>query len=141
MNSHEWLTFEIIPFQFGFKSADSSTKFWGPLNSFFFICTPVTCHFNSCYKISALLVFLHNFAQDNLEIVVFPLVYWIFISIMTVHLFWAPPSQSCNAFWTELSGVWQNHEETKWLNNEVVYDEFLFIHERMKWTQTSHFLL
>ena len=41
--------------------------------------------------------------KDNLEIVVvFPLVYWIFFSIMTAHLFWASP---CNAFWTELYGV------------------------------------
>ena len=47
--------------------------------------------------------FLHNFVKDNLEIVVvFPLVYWIFFSIMAVHLFWASP---CNAFWTELYGV------------------------------------
>ena len=103
-STHGRLNFEIIPFQFSLESADSSIKFWSPLIIFFYdLCR---CHFVSCYQISALLVFLHNFVKDNLEIaVVFPLVHWIFFSIMTVHLFWAPPSYSCNVFWTELSGV------------------------------------
>ena len=34
--------------------------------------------------------------------------------------------------------LWRNHIETKRANDGVVYDEFLFIRERMKLTQTSH---
>ena len=33
--------------------------------------------------------------------------------------------------------LWRNHAETKLPNDGVVYDEFLFIRERMKLTQTS----
>ena len=33
--------------------------------------------------------------------------------------------------------LWRNHVETKRPNDGVVYDEFLFIRERMKLTQTS----
>ena len=51
----------------------------------------------------------------NLEtVVVFSLFTEYFFTIMTVHLFWAPPSESCNA--------WRNHVETQ---GGVVYDEFL----------------
>ena len=32
--------------------------------------------------------------------------------------------------------LWRNHVETKRPNDGVVYDEFLFIRERMKLTQT-----
>ena len=32
--------------------------------------------------------------------------------------------------------LWRNHAETKLPNDGVVYDEFLFIRERMKLTQT-----
>ena len=34
--------------------------------------------------------------------------------------------------------LWRNHVETKRPNDGIVYDEFLFIRERMKLTQTSH---
>ena len=34
--------------------------------------------------------------------------------------------------------LWRNHVEIKRPNDGVVYDEFLFIRERMKLTQTSH---
>ena len=34
--------------------------------------------------------------------------------------------------------LWRNHVGTKRPNDGVVYDEFLFIRERMKLTQTSH---
>ena len=34
--------------------------------------------------------------------------------------------------------LWRNHVETKRPNDGVVYDEFLFIREIMKLTQTSH---
>ena len=136
MNLHGRLNFETIPFQFSLESADSSIKFWSPLNNFF--CDLRRCHFVLCYWISALLVFLHNFVKDNLEIVVvFPLVYWIFFSIMTGHLFWAPPWVEMH-FEQNYQKLWRNHVETKRPNHVVVYDEFLFIRERMKLTQTSH---
>ena len=34
--------------------------------------------------------------------------------------------------------LWRSHVETKRPNGGVVYDESLFIRERMKLTQTSH---
>ena len=34
--------------------------------------------------------------------------------------------------------LWRNHVETKSPNDGVVYNEFLFIRESMKLTQTSH---
>ena len=34
--------------------------------------------------------------------------------------------------------LWGDHVETKRPKDEVVYDEFPFVRERMKLTQTSH---
>ena len=41
-------------------------------------------------------------------------------------------------FEQNLEELWRSHIETKRPNDGIVYDEFLFIRERMKLTQTSH---
>ena len=122
--------------QFSLESADSSIKFWSPLNNFF--CDLRRCHFVLCYWISALLVFLHNFVKNNLEIVVvFPLfteyssLLWQYVSLKH-HL------RIEMHFERNYQELWRNHTETKPPNDGVVYDEFLFIRESMKLTQTSH---
>ena len=40
-------------------------------------------------------------------------------------------------FEQNLEELWRSHAETKRPNDGIVYDEFLFIRERMKLTQTS----
>ena len=41
-------------------------------------------------------------------------------------------------FEQNLEELWRSHTETNRANDGIVYDEFLFIRERMKLTQTSH---
>ena len=56
---------------------------------------------------------------------------------MTVHLFEHHLRVEIH-FERNYQELWRNHVEIRRPNDEVVYDESLFILQRMKLTQTSH---
>ena len=138
MNPHGRLNVQTIPFQFSLESADSSIKFLSPLNSFFsMICVAVISfratrfqHYSFfCMTLWRIIwkssSFFPLFTEYSSQL-------WQYISfehhLLRVEMHFERNYQE----------LWRNHVETKRPNDGVVYDEFLFIRERMKLTQTSH---
>ena len=131
MNPQGRWNFETIPFQLSLESADSSIKFWSPLNFFFLWFASLS------FRLVLLHVFPYNFVKHNLELKMssfFPLFTkyssqsWQYTSlehhlrIVAMH------------FERSYQELWRKHVEIKRPKDGVLYDQFPFNHDVTKET-------